>query len=591
MSFGQSLLAVVIGVLLLQIPGEAFITQFLPHSTSIRSSISKKGCHSFRLPGQSRTSKLPHGVIYTILRSEAKDTEASTYDWKDHWYALTFASYIPNPSESAETIPAAIFGIPLVLWRGKDEGKIYCADDICPHRSSALSEGRVRDGKIECQYHGWQFDGEETKSVGTNVTSPAGRCTHIPQLPSSATIPRTACLKMRRCEVVEGIVWVWMGNGVPTKPVPIQNDGLDPMTGEKEGFFVNDFQMDLPYDHSYLVENILDPAHVSISHDRTTGGGRREKAEAYEMIVDSGSFGQTGFVGRFRLDSQKQKGDPFTEVVFEAPGIVRQKGFPRGTNSTLQFGAALHCMPLAAGRSRLLFRTYFGGLPWLQTLIVRCKPKFLRNLNGCKLLEQDARLIATQQDHFERNPSSELADDFLLLGSSDVFVKTYRKWLDLVGDGMPWFQGLLRHGNLSNNTIGIGMLQPALDPTSHRAGQVVETRFHRHVVHCPVTRKALRRVQTLKKVCLATVIMALASSCWVASFGAVETPSRLQQILLNHVLRHILLPLVPLAGLVGSGLHRLEKSFHVSYDRKVELRRASKNQGIGTHFLGHLFQR
>ena len=78
-----------------------------------------------------------------------------------HRYALTYASYVPNPSRSAEVTPASVFGEPLVLWRSEDDGTVHCADDVCPHRAAALSEGRLRDGKLECYYHGWQFDGKK----------------------------------------------------------------------------------------------------------------------------------------------------------------------------------------------------------------------------------------------------------------------------------------------------------------------------------------------------------------------------------------------------------------------------------------------
>lgn len=41
------------------------------------------------------------------------------------------------------------------------------------------------------------------------------------------TTPKRACLHMRECPIVEGIVWVWMGeNGKSTVDLPIQGDGL-----------------------------------------------------------------------------------------------------------------------------------------------------------------------------------------------------------------------------------------------------------------------------------------------------------------------------------------------------------------------------
>lgn len=73
-----------------------------------------------------------------------------------------------------------------------------------------------------------------------------------------AQIPKNACLKLRECRVVEGIVWVWMGDDTPQNGPPTQGDTLeqiDPITGKHKDYVVNDFQIDLPYDHSYLVEN------------------------------------------------------------------------------------------------------------------------------------------------------------------------------------------------------------------------------------------------------------------------------------------------------------------------------------------------
>lgn len=491
--------------------------------------------------------------------------EPLPYDWKDHWYSATFSSYVPNPSQSAETVPASIFGHPLVLWKSQDDGEIHCADDVCPHRSAALSEGRVRDGKLECYYHGWQFDGD-------NKT---GSCTFIPQLATGAQIPKQACLKMRECQIVEGIVWVWMGENPPTKEPPKQGHGLDTITGQREGFTVNDFQIDLPYDHSYLVENLIDPAHIPISHDGTPGGGRREKAEAYDMVVDKESISPSGFRGRYRLESQQVKNDPYIEVHFEAPGIIRQQGFPRGVNSTFQFGAALHCMPLALGRSRLLFRAYFGGLPPLLNLLVSSKPAWLRNLNSCKILEQDVGLITTQEDYFKRNPDRKLKDDFLLLQSSDVFVKTYRQWLDQVGHGMPWFQGLATHTNNVDDHLSGFVPPPALDPIGHRAGNHLETRYHRHVIHCPTTRNALKRVQFLKKATVFVAISTITISCGLATTAAFNSPmSSLSPKVLNFFKQSLktTVPMIPLSSLAAAALIRLEKSFFVSFKRKEQMR-------------------
>lgn len=491
--------------------------------------------------------------------TQQEPSKTLDYNWKEQWYALTFADYVPRPSQSAEVVPAAVFGHPLVLWRSSlEENVIYCADDVCPHRSAALSEGRLRDGKLECYYHGWQFSGEQK-----------GACVTIPQLSRNASsIPRRACLCMRPCRIVEGIVWVWMGDDEPPnkKDPPRQDHELDDLTGQRAGCILNDFQIDLPYDWSYLVENLIDPAHIPISHDRTPGGGKREDAEAYQMEIDEDSISSEGFTGRYRVESKAPDG-PWTKVRYDAPGVVRQIG----THPKIVFGAALHCMPLALGRSRLLFRAYFGGIPWLLTLFIKVKPQFLRNLNSCKVLEQDVGLITTQEDHFARHPDRSLNDDFLLLGSSDALLATYRRWMDMVGPGMPWFQGLAtRSTNVANHLSSGGeLLPPSLHSAGHRAsGQdAVETRYHRHVMHCPQTRKALKRVQVLKWLCLTASI---GSATLTA--GMIPMAPFFSTCLARRAFRACVFSM-PVFAAAFLGLQRLERAFFVSFKRKDQMRR------------------
>lgn len=507
-------------------------------------------------------------LLHVSTSTETLSDERIPYDWKDKWYALTFASYIPNPSQSAETVPAAVFGHPLVLWRGQDGGPISCADDVCPHRSAALSEGRVRDGRIECLYHGWQYQSVTSSSF---TSSKPGSCISIPQLPAGASIPKAACLRMREVRVVEGIVWVWMGdNGRPTFDPPQSECRLhDENPGKEDGFNVYDFQIDLPYDHSYLVENLIDPAHIVISHDRTEGGGNREDATAYDMQVDEDSFSDRGFKGQMRTAASATKGGPFRNVTFEAPGIVRY----HNVFGNIVFSTALHCMPLSLGRSRLLFRTMRKGFPWR---FVDKKPKWLRHLNSCKILEQDMGLITTQVDHFARNPGRTLGDDFLLLGSSDKFVGAYRRWLDRVGHGMPWFQGLVSSSNVNVNTVGTMRLPPGLDPAEHCAsGQdVVETRYHRHVMHSPVTRNALRNVQRLKRTFMAVTVLAVTAALGLAPVVAASGVGGggVGYISVCRTILHCLLPFVPLSVAGAAAAHELEQRFFVSFKRKDQLR-------------------
>jgi hypothetical protein len=332
-------------------------------------------------------------------------------------------------------------------------------------------------------------------------------------------------------------------------------------------------------------KNLIDPAHIPISHDQTPGGGKRENAQAYNMEVDQDSFGPKGFTGRYKNAKPKtNKTEPWIETVFEAPGIVRY----RSDQGKILFGAALHCMPLGMGRSRLLFRTYFTGLPWYFKIILSLKPLWLRNLNSCKILEQDMGLITSQEDHFARNRDRQLVDDFLLLSSSDKFVSAYRKWMDRVGHGMPWFQGLVSASTTTNTTMSPNshlerapIISPGLFAGHRGSGQDIgETRYHRHVIQSPETRTALARIQKLKQVVLVLAVAAVTSACGLASTVALSTvaggdasaASGSFQLGRKILLRAIPV-LIPVLSLSAAALHRLEQRFYFCFRRKDQLRK------------------
>ncbi|MER5617797.1 Rieske (2Fe-2S) protein [Streptomyces sp. NPDC002215] len=43
-------------------------------------------------------------------------------------------------------------------WSTGDENPVTVAQGFCPHRGVALRLGQVRDGALECPYHGWLFE-------------------------------------------------------------------------------------------------------------------------------------------------------------------------------------------------------------------------------------------------------------------------------------------------------------------------------------------------------------------------------------------------------------------------------------------------
>lgn len=92
------------------------------------------------------------GLIVAGLSPATLAKPTLPYDWTRQWYAVDFVKNVPS---TPDPMPYAVFGHSLVLWRD-ETGTIRALEDRCPHRAARLSEGQVRDGRIECSYHGWQ---------------------------------------------------------------------------------------------------------------------------------------------------------------------------------------------------------------------------------------------------------------------------------------------------------------------------------------------------------------------------------------------------------------------------------------------------
>ena len=104
-----------------------------------------------------------------------------------------------------------MLGLPIVLCRDRT-GMLSAMRDICPHRGMPLSFGRFDGERVECPYHGWQFD---TK----------GRCQRIPALPDEPILKTDKIgIATYPAEETDGMIWLYLaderGNLDPLPPVP-----------------------------------------------------------------------------------------------------------------------------------------------------------------------------------------------------------------------------------------------------------------------------------------------------------------------------------------------------------------------------------
>mmetsp|Transcript_33240 Transcript_33240/g.48839 ORF Transcript_33240/g.48839 Transcript_33240/m.48839 type:complete len:503 (-) Transcript_33240:124-1632(-) len=323
---------------------------------------------------------------------------------------------LTNKRHFAFFVSNQVLGFPIVLWRDAS-GALHCVEDKCPHRSVPLSIGQNIGGTLECLYHGWQIDGD------------SGKVCHIP---SSASIPKNARCRIYPVHEQDGVVWVWMGippssssttaankddNNVTklfthplNKKSVYDKENLPPRDcmvvvdenralSQDKSFVQQLFCVDLPIDHSLMIENLLDPAHVPFAHEGTIG--RRSDARQFRMNMDkfdvvSPNGGKLrGFYGVTdpNLNPNNKEGEHTNSFLAFAEPCHNILHTPLN-NKNWDFWQFASCTPTKPGQMRLVYRMYRN---WF-TFVDKFPPlkRIFAALNR-KIIFQDYNLLAGQQ--------------------------------------------------------------------------------------------------------------------------------------------------------------------------------------------------
>lgn len=181
----------------------------------------------------------------------------------DCWYAIAEAKAVTNKR------PLGIerLGRRLVLWRDAT-GEVACLPAACPHRGADLSLGRVRAGEIECPYHGFRF-------------ARSGACVAIPCEGRDARIPAGLTARPPTIREAHGLVWMWHGEGAPTREPPWLADAPEP--SRRNATWTEDWAICF----TRVMEGMQDLHHFPFAHRKIDPWrGRAAKLDPHEFSVD-----------------------------------------------------------------------------------------------------------------------------------------------------------------------------------------------------------------------------------------------------------------------------------------------------------------
>lgn len=105
------------------------------------------------------------------------------------WYVAAWESEIGDMP-----LGRIILNEPLVMFRTRQG--VAALEDRCCHRSLPLSMGKVVEGRVQCGYHGLEFNSE-------------GKCVNVP---GQNKVPPGAMVRTYPTLLRYGWVWVWMGD-------------------------------------------------------------------------------------------------------------------------------------------------------------------------------------------------------------------------------------------------------------------------------------------------------------------------------------------------------------------------------------------
>lgn len=140
----------------------------------------------------------------------------------------------------------------------RTENNISAFEDFCPHRGLALSEGFVKDGILQCKYHGWNFDCESGQNTFVPVKNEKIKCN----------------LKAFFIKEAYGIIWL---SHLAESQLPTLQDDKDPMIlhGKIKANLIN------------TLENFLEGSHTHFVHDGLIRSKNKTRNEINAKIIST----------------------------------------------------------------------------------------------------------------------------------------------------------------------------------------------------------------------------------------------------------------------------------------------------------------
>lgn len=313
---------------------------------------------------------------------------------KNYWYPLLLSSEVSGDKPHS----TLLLGEPLVIFRDNN-GKAICLHDACPHQGVPLSLGKVKDGKVECAYHGWQFGA-------------SGECEKIPCL-EDGKLPKSAkCRFAYPTEERLGVIWVFAGSPGMAPPLRLPE-------GTTEAGWVHEVivrEQEIP--HKLMIAGGLDFAHFPFLHTKSIASKKqRDYLRSLEVTLTDYEHGLTMMV-------KNADGEDYNDFVysFEPPCLVKVAIEPKPGWRLI---ASDYFVPLTENRTRLFVFEARDWLTWNPLVSWQLRRK------ANQILDEDLPILYAQTEWHKNGYG-----DWNCTVKPDLLSLRYRQWYDRKARGV-----------------------------------------------------------------------------------------------------------------------------------------------------------
>lgn len=175
---------------------------------------------------------------------------------RDFWYVVAESHELGRKAPIARIV----MGEWLVVFRDA-EGQPAILQNRCKHRAARLSRGTLKDGQLQCAYHGWRYDR-------------AGSVTGVPSEGENFRVTQGRCAKAYAAVEVDGFVYVRLQDSEHAAEAPFRIRHY----GEK-GWHTTRLQNRFKNNVTNCVENFIDIPHTVFVHPGIFRKSRKQQVD------------------------------------------------------------------------------------------------------------------------------------------------------------------------------------------------------------------------------------------------------------------------------------------------------------------------